>query len=905
MNIICASYHNIWPFQDQTISLLLKTWKYLIKAPIWSGKSFLFFDGLVYGLYGYSKRDMLNVNCKQWRVKILFENDDETYLLERPLSGKKGTKLYKISWWMYAGGGANALDTSDSVWIYSFFLTKLPDIVNWDVDFADFLDQDSLEPIVMHTSIELQQHIELLLPPRSVFMQKSILMQDSENLFELQPKARIDVLKLMFGLDMIDTIRNSLWEIKSELRGQYKVLDESNHIALQYRQWYKLFGPLIESLWSKVNGIVNTSDFPVFQQLSEYVSHPLSEFADSLSGEMENRDLSERCQYRNDCSMEYATLLQDIQKTQQEHKALESVLTQKNTGLAALQTNIEQKNNTQHRIRLVKDKLDEQLLRKKQLEDSIDLINGAIPKESRALFADYGISLSDYTLSSYRSWTEQLVQLGKAIRSSKEARQAKKDLFDTKIHSKDKDLEHYKQQLVALELSLRSAREKALQHQVESLQQKIANTEEKIRILDNQKQKLAQWVVSYKDQLDVSSTMHCDLDHEHCPMVQEMTVWATQKLTLQIEQETHQLDLLAWSIQALQDELVQYHKELTQVLNAMGLSDDWWVLESSDYHKLKEKIALLEKGGFTQSEMLEQKHILAWLTLETNKLAKLKTDYESLISILDDGYYEKYEAVVSQLQQLNVEMMNTQRVLQGTHEEALDLAVLESQSAKLQQEIQETSMAMVLADGRLQDLIDQSQSPKYKVCHEVVQLNKQAELLLSKAKDLYREKLRVDDSVKAVKEELEQATILHTVFGKELTLYVLQSYIPLLNEYINAFLAKVVSFQLHVGINQDGDELELTIEDEFGTREVKSLSGGQKTILRLCRILATSVVFRNSFLLLDETINNIDVAVVAKVGELLMDYVQQYNLTFYTVTHSEQIQSMSIWDSVIELTPKA
>jgi len=123
----------------------------------------------------------------------------------------------------------------------------------------------------------------------------------------------------------------------------------------------------------------------------------------------------------------------------------------------------------------------------------------------------------------------------------------------------------------------------------------------------------------------------------------------------------------------------------------------------------------------------------------------------------------------------------------------------------------------------------------------------------------------------------------------------------LLNEHINAFLAKVVTFQLRITISTDGDELELMIDDELGAREVKSLSGGQKTMLRLCWILATSVVFRNSFLLLDETINNIDQTTTSQVAELLTDFVTQYNLTLYTVTHSTQVQNMHIRDQTILL----
>lgn len=173
---------------------------------------------------------------------------------------------------------------------------------------------------------------------------------------------------------------------------------------------------------------------------------------------------------------------------------------------------------------------------------------------------------------------------------------------------------------------------------------------------------------------------------------------------------------------------------------------------------------------------------------------------------------------------------------------------------------------------------------------------------MSKAQDLLTEKIRIQDQSLKIKADVDKATLLHTIFGKELTLYVLKSYIPLLNEYINAFLAKVVSFQLNISVNEDGDELELIIEDEFGAREVKSLSGGQKTVLRLCWILATSVVFRNSFLLLDETINNLDEAIISNVAELLTDYVKKHNISFYTVTHSAQIQNMSIWDDTIEIT---
>lgn len=60
------------------------------------------------------------------------------------------------------------------------------------------IPKEILEPIEFHRTNEIQTHIDLLLPPRQVFLQRNILMQDSENIFDLQPKQRIDILKLMF-----------------------------------------------------------------------------------------------------------------------------------------------------------------------------------------------------------------------------------------------------------------------------------------------------------------------------------------------------------------------------------------------------------------------------------------------------------------------------------------------------------------------------------------------------------------------------------------------------------------------------------------------------------------------------------------------------------------------------------
>lgn len=84
-------------------------------------------------------------------------------------------------------------------------------------------------------------------------------------------------------------------------------------------------------------------------------------------------------------------------------------------------------------------------------------------------------------------------------------------------------------------------------------------------------------------------------------------------------------------------------------------------------------------------------------------------------------------------------------------------------------------------------------------------------------------------------------------------------------------------------------------------RDTKSLSGGQRIILKLIRMLAISSYINSPILFLDETINNLDAETIGKVADILENFVKQKNMKFYTITHSQQIQEMDIWDHTIQL----
>ena len=144
---------------------------------------------------------------------------------------------------------------------------------------------------------------------------------------------------------------------------------------------------------------------------------------------------------------------------------------------------------------------------------------------------------------------------------------------------------------------------------------------------------------------------------------------------------------------------------------------------------------------------------------------------------------------------------------------------------------------------------------------------------------------------------------MYTVLNRDLLLFVLSEYLPILSEIINSYLSTVVSYILNIRLKEESEKLELEtkILDEKGEREVKSLSGGQRTILKLVRMLAISSYLKTEMLFLDETVNNLDVETVGKVAQLLDGFVKQRQMKFYVITHNTEIQWMSIWNQIIEL----
>lgn len=161
---------------------------------------------------------------------------------------------------------------------------------------------------------------------------------------------------------------------------------------------------------------------------------------------------------------------------------------------------------------------------------------------------------------------------------------------------------------------------------------------------------------------------------------------------------------------------------------------------------------------------------------------------------------------------------------------------------------------------------------------------------------------------KTLQEQENIVKNLYDIFSKELLLMVVGANLPKIQDLMNAYLAQVVDYELRMDVDKkslrsDKIELLVTIHDELGERQVESLSGGQKVILKLVWMIAISFVSGAPMLFLDETINNMDSDTVSKVAEILTNFTTQKwsSFQFYVVSHDQQIQNLDIRDQILDI----
>lgn len=820
INLLAVSYNNIGPFKDKFLTIFFDQGKYLIKAPIGAGKSFLFFDGPIYGLYKYSSRSMLNTQCKSWFIKLLFEVEGQTYLIVRNLSKAKtkescASTVYQVHQVESPSSQSRRPYRPDD-------LTTL----QTDIDIQTELGKNPdihIEEITFKNETDLQQTLQNILPPREVFLNTVFLMQDSDNIFELQPADRLTVLKNVFNLIWIDEAKDKIAERKKEIWYKLKATADTSkydeklkRLLADYMSGYKRLNEVCHSERNEEYGLAYPSlrsgwqaqiFFEELENIYEKVNiaeFSADDFPVKMHEDIDAKVDKNKSDYQK-INHQLLTLVESHKVESHKVEGYQKEIKQLTVNSEQLTVKVLQIDPT--KITKLKDEKKSLLKQQDTLEKEVkhELIK-KFYAEHKNLFEDFKVN-SDVIANAYL-FVQHLKNTGKILNEEV----------------------------------------KNIQLQIAHHNDTLKNHEEQLKVM-NTKIKL------FEQDVDQQAAYDCSKIGTNCPFIKVINKKTFEQLDKQKELLQKEKDVLEAKIKNLEETLhaTSQQKVLKEIL--WDIEDIKLVLHDIDWKDIEkvydevQEIQAKEKSIDTQITNLEG---------ETKKLEEYKLEIEKN----------------------KVQIENIEKSIQEAESEKLKA---ESEKAKIEEQVKGIDYAWIL---------------------ELEKLNTKMKESLRDITSLVHEFKDVQMQVKQLQQEEEIVSNLYNIFSKELLLLVLQDHLPVLSDIINSYLAQVVEYQINFSLNKTStDKLELLAQifDEKGERDVKSLSGGQRVILKIVWMLAISSYIHSPVLFIDETINNLDADTVAKVSDMLEDFVKSKSMKLYAVTHNQQIQDMKFWDKVIEL----
>lgn len=813
MNIHAISYTNIWPFTGEPRTVRFSVWNHLVKAPIGSGKSFLFFDGPLFALYKRSKRPMLNRQAERGSVVMIRSDYGRTFAIEREIKATKlgndsvTSRLYDLSWrfWWENVGWSEwwGFEWTEDIGALDAQLSAfLPSGLSVGTDISSRV-RTYWEEIVFSSQTELDQHVQSILPPKEVMLNLHFLMQDHENIFDVGPAERITVFKHLFGLLGIDEGKERLTEKKKEVQLMLKVKSDTEQFDMKLRKFLKELLAITERLThierpevlaseqQRIQEIVQTQDL---NWIVEQVH--IDKFEREAKEHEGMQSILEQVVIKRDqllAGYEQRKLLaSQYAEAGAEHERLQKQYAERNLEIASLEKTLSEQA-PQDETKLYEKK---ELLAKQQHE--------LIEPSEQTYLSEQGMSISSFV--EYYHRLKGMLARGKELKAEQEMGQER----------------------------------------IVQMTRHVEESQKKRQQLQEQLQKFEQ---EYAGQL----VFHCDKIAWTCPYVEVIKGAALLSLRQQKE--------------FLQQQIEQLDKEIK--------------VQEEDVARMQ------------------------WVKYENEELAQIKQHVQSLSWKTLDDRYVQYQDYERQQKQLDQELMRhaqerrQRELLQETYTQK------KAQQTTTQDQIQTAAKNMALYSERLQELAVQWLQKWEVTIYDSIAESINAFVHTSVAIQwIVYEYTQIKYEVKQLQETEKMLSDLTTIFSKELLLLVLQDFLPSLQEVMNSYLAQLVEYTVHFELQKstsDKLELEISVNDTHGKRPIKSLSGGQRTILKLIWILSVASMMQTKFLFLDETINNLDVDAIAKVAELLDNYMHARQIKLYLVTHAPQIQEMQLRDSIVAL----
>ena len=847
INLIAAYYENIWPFKETCCSLFFDEGKYLIKAPIWSGKSFLFFDAPRYALYKDSSRNMLNLQSKNWEISLIFEVDWAYYLVKRILKSTKmwndscTSQLFTINY-----DGENLLKDIKN-------LTWNTEILQWWENVIEKFELENgklrnLEEISFKNETDLQTTFEGLLPPKEVFLSTVFLLQDADNIFEMRPSDRLIVLKNVFNLLWIDDAKEKIQEKKKEVWYKLKALQDHS------LQDNKLRANL-KDLWNKVKELENDEELKKILSVNNQYFEDIEWFFDQISLsdfslnwlEKEPFEKAEKLiQEKIDVVIKLDTQIWELKNQKN------SLLQQKQQNEREIQSNKLKIQELQTKIENIDTKKWNELKEKKMwlYQKWEDLDKNA----DYSVFSDF-INFWNKNVGSDEEM--EILENPKNLKSASDVLQTAKNVW-VRLKSL---IESEKIKLENIELQFKNWTENQ-NREIEKLKDLKSRKKDEIK---QQQIRIEELDKMWAENSDFDCPDLC----KKCPHINAINKQQFEQYYQQKEKLTNALETMKTEVE--QQNFDQKIKELQESKNP-----EWDDLKKDFEKKIKE-----------QTEF-------------SNSLK----DY--LIKI----WFAEWEKSYRERDSIQSEIQNVDKQLFQREQESKNLESYQKEKVAAETSLQHLEKAQQEQDNQIKSLnnkIQEIQSEKEKSNSESLQQQqrhiKQIFQDISQIEQLVEDSVSNQNLMKKLQEDEKKLSRLYSILSKEIVLFALDDYLPILSDIINDYLAQCVdySIQMHIVENNEKLELEAKILDWKWEREVKSLSGGQRTILKLVRMLAISSYLHTPLLFLDETINNLDADTVWKVSEMINNFVKQRTMKFYTVTHNKEIQDMQIWDDVIEI----
>lgn len=837
LNLVAVSYQNIWPFRDKLLSIIFDKWNYLIKAPIWTGKSFLFFDGPTYALYKFWTRNLLNIQSETWFIKLLFSLNWELYFVVRNLKKWKAkdstiSHLYNCSL------------TEEE------FLKRIEytNPLNPWLDIENVLKSQEwiLEEVVFKNETDLQQHLDSILPPQEVFESTIFLLQDSKNIFEMQPSERLEVLKNVFWLLWIDESKDLVKDKHKEVTLQIKALQDTSNYETKMNNYLSIilqdFSVLDNKPISKDIVASSRDEIDELKMLKENLS-------------INNFSIPEEC---FSFILPLQEVIKDLKEEYQKKQATLSAYQEQNRWFESQILSIQREiSSSKYWIEDIDKKLSNidpkqlDFLRseKKKYQDSQDDLEKQAENDKCKSFYEgnreiLNLSLrSDFNLRMNQQFIHELMAQWTSLKS-------KNELLEKQLQNLDE-------------------REKLEQ---ESLKNQEKTLLERKTMYDNQLKSLNERLETFEKQVESEAEFSCEKINSQCPFIRVIN----------------------------KQHFEQREQDKKKIIDEKDVLEQ--KIKNEDFDKKLEDIK--QKLQNPQTTVQDERKSIKDEQIKNNKAMDLLRDF---LKVVD---YKKIDELNETFKQNEIQIKDLEKKIIQQEELQSSQESLKQEKIRLETSIKQKDEQIITIEKQKKELQEKITQISDEIAkHPSAEISEVENNLQEYISTIQLLKLLIEDynkmqvNLKNLVEEEKKLKILYWILNKDLLLFVLGEYLPVLTEIINSYLSSVTDYQITIQLNESKEKLELEtkIIDDRGERDVKSLSWWQRTLLKLVWMLAISSYLKTEMLFLDETVNNLDIDTVWKVAQMLDDFVKQRQMKFYTITHNSEIQWMKIWNSVLEV----